>query len=86
MTIGRDRQDKRETAECSCNHGWVCEEHSDQPWEHDNCGGAGERCKNPNCTKDPDSIIAKVQCSLGGSRRGSRSIKSLRRSPTKRRS
>jgi hypothetical protein len=38
--------------ECYCNHGWVCEIHSDQPWGHDDCGSAGERCSNPKCTKD----------------------------------
>jgi hypothetical protein len=24
--------------------GWVCEDHSDKPWEHDDCGGAGAAC------------------------------------------
>lgn len=24
--------------------GWVCEEHMDQPWEHEGCGGAGAAC------------------------------------------
>ena len=24
--------------------GWVCEGHLDQPWEHDECGGAGAAC------------------------------------------
>jgi hypothetical protein len=51
--------------ECSCNNGWVCEEHPDQPWEHDGCGAAGELCKNPECDKDADSIFltVHVECS-----------------------
>lgn len=24
--------------------GWVCEEHTDKPWGHDGCGGAGVPC------------------------------------------
>jgi hypothetical protein len=31
-----------------CQHstepGWVCEDHPDQPWEHDGCGAAGAPC------------------------------------------
>ena len=61
MTTIRDRQDERKPApECFCNHGWVCEEHPDKPWDHDNCGGAGQPCKNPDCRKDPDTIFAAV--------------------------
>jgi hypothetical protein len=47
-----------------CNHGWVCEDHTDQPWEHDACRGAGVECCNPDCRKDPDSIFAIVHCSV----------------------
>jgi len=46
-----EREENR-AAKCSCNHGWVCAEHPDQPWEHDDRGAAGELCENPNCTKD----------------------------------
>ena len=28
--------------------------------DYDDCGSAGERCTNPKCTKDPDSILAAV--------------------------
>lgn len=31
---------------------WVCEEHHDKPFEHDDCGGAGDPC--PECN-DPDN-------------------------------
>jgi hypothetical protein len=45
---------------CRCYKGWVCEDHPEQPWEHDGCGAAGELCKNPKCNKDPDSIFLSV--------------------------
>jgi hypothetical protein len=28
----------------NCNEGWVCERHPYLPWEHGDCGGAGEPC------------------------------------------
>jgi hypothetical protein len=34
---------------CSCAEGWVCEDHPDQPYEHDGCVGAGMLCQNPDC-------------------------------------
>lgn len=34
---------------CRCNEGWLCEDHPDQPLNHDDCGGAGMPCDNPEC-------------------------------------
>lgn len=34
---------------CRCLAGWICEDHPDQPLDHDDCGGAGMRCDNPEC-------------------------------------
>lgn len=48
--------------ECSCNNGWVCEDHPDQQWGHDGCGAAGELCTNPQCDKDADSIFLTFHC------------------------
>jgi hypothetical protein len=39
----------RQVRECSCNDGRICEDHPDQPWQHDGCGGAGMLCENPDC-------------------------------------
>jgi hypothetical protein len=50
--------DAEPITDCPCNHGWMCEEHPDKPWEHDDCGGAGELCKNSDFSKNPDSIFA----------------------------
>jgi transposase len=33
----------------SCNDGWICEDHPDQPMGHEHCGGAGMPCQNPAC-------------------------------------
>jgi hypothetical protein len=51
---------EKKQAECACNHGWVCEDHQDKPWEHDGCGGAGDRCQNPDCDKGPDSMFVEM--------------------------
>ena len=52
-------------AECPCDHGVVCEQHPDKPFEHDDCPSEGTLCTNPNCTKDPDSFFVAVHdCSL----------------------
>ena len=33
-----------------CNDGWICEEHPDLPWPHDDCaGGPGMPCDVPTC-------------------------------------
>lgn len=32
-----------------CAEGWVCEEHPDKPWPHDDCAGPGVPCKEPGC-------------------------------------
>lgn len=34
---------------CRCEQGWVCEEHEDRPWPHDDCLGPGMRCPDPRC-------------------------------------
>ncbi len=34
---------------CHCHQGWICEEHPDRPWPHDDCAGPGIRCDNPDC-------------------------------------
>jgi hypothetical protein len=34
---------------CYCDEGWICEQHPDNPWPHDACGGPGMRCQNPEC-------------------------------------
>lgn len=36
-------------AACVCDEGWVCEDHPDQPLNHDGCGGAGMKCDNRRC-------------------------------------
>ena len=30
-----------------CDNGWICEEHPDLPWPHDDCGRPGVPCANP---------------------------------------
>jgi hypothetical protein len=38
---------------------WVCEDHPDQPWEHDGCGGAGAACVcNPDAEVEWKEIFA----------------------------
>ena len=32
-----------------CDEGWICEQHPDLPWPHDDCGGPGMRCDVPTC-------------------------------------
>jgi hypothetical protein len=34
---------------CSCDRGFVCEGHPDQPDGHDGCRAAGMQCPNPEC-------------------------------------
>ena len=29
-----------------CDNGWICEEHPDLSWPHDDCGGPGVPCEN----------------------------------------
>jgi hypothetical protein len=36
-----------------CNEGWICEEHPDLAWPHENCAGPGIPCDVPTC---PDRI------------------------------
>jgi hypothetical protein len=35
---------------CFCNDGWICEQHPEQGWPHDDCGGPGMPC--PRCNAD----------------------------------
>jgi hypothetical protein len=35
--------------DCICADGWICEQHPDMPWPHDDCAGPGELCPNPDC-------------------------------------
>ena len=32
-----------------CDDGWICEEHPERPWPHDDCGGPGMPCDVPTC-------------------------------------
>ena len=32
-----------------CDNGWICEEHPNQPWPHDDCSGPGVPCDVPRC-------------------------------------
>jgi hypothetical protein len=56
---------------CRCNLGWICEEHPDQAWSHDNCAGPSVPC--PVCnTQSPPRLqpgrqtIVKVDDEKGG--------------------
>jgi hypothetical protein len=57
---------KENSINCWCNEGWVCERHSDKPYEHDYCPcSVGMLCGNPKCDIDPVSVFAAVQaCSI----------------------
>ena len=44
-TMLSDRSEKG----CHCASGWICEQHPDQPWPHDDCAGRGKQCRNPHC-------------------------------------
>ncbi len=47
--------DERKIGKCrTCNgEGWICEEHPNLPWPHDDCSGPGMPCQEPGC---PDSM------------------------------
>ena len=34
---------------CHCAEGWICEQHPDQPWPHDDCAGPGAPCRTEDC-------------------------------------
>lgn len=44
-----------------CDDGHVCENHPDEPWEHDDCGGAGMPCQDPSCQFDAATVEARQQ-------------------------
>jgi hypothetical protein len=47
--------------EGSAAPGWLCEEHPDQPWEHDGCGAAGMKCVcNPFGAVQWKTVLAEV--------------------------
>jgi hypothetical protein len=35
---------------CDCKDGWICEQHPDRGWPHDDCGGPGVPC--PSCNQE----------------------------------
>jgi hypothetical protein len=43
------RVDANVATACRCYEGWACEDHPDQPLNHDGCDGAGRQCLNPHC-------------------------------------
>jgi hypothetical protein len=44
--------------------GWVCEDHPAKPFNHDDCGGAGSICTNPDCDKDPEAVFPDIHCQV----------------------
>jgi hypothetical protein len=32
-----------------CDAGWICEEHPDRPYPHDDCAGPAMLCRTPGC-------------------------------------
>jgi hypothetical protein len=59
---------------CNCDQGWICEEHPDRQWPHDECAGPGTQCHNPECSwwQPNTSDTAATSC-------GSRSSWAIRR-------
>src|SRR5215470_2180381 len=51
---------------CICWFGYVCEDHPNKPWEHNDCHAAGDPCPRPDCPyKDnSDAIFATVHCQV----------------------
>jgi len=43
-----------------CDNGWICEEHPDLPWPHDDCGGPGVPCENSPCDFSSILVAAKI--------------------------
>jgi hypothetical protein len=41
---------------CSCNQGWICEQHPDRAWLHDSCPGPGIPCEAANCPYRADPL------------------------------
>lgn len=37
-------EDAFDPACTKCCEGWICEEHPDKPWPHDDCAGPGMLC------------------------------------------
>ena len=38
-------------ADHNCAYGWVCQDHPDQPQQHDGCYGEIKPCPYPTCTE-----------------------------------
>jgi hypothetical protein len=56
-------------SECNCNQGWVCEEHPDFGSPYPGCDwGVEILCPNPECTKDPASLLDEFVSSCPGGR------------------
>lgn len=49
------------TCQGHCEDGHVCENHPDEPWEHDGCGGAGMPCNDPACNFTAETLEARRQ-------------------------
>ena len=49
----------RRMSACHCDRGWVCEEHSRQPWPHDRCHGPGRECMNVRCQYGKEALVWK---------------------------
>ena len=47
-----------------CDNGWICEEHPDQPWPHQNCAGPGMPCDVPTCPYRIDLRPVKTRTGL----------------------
>jgi hypothetical protein len=53
------------TASCGkCADGWICEEHPDRPWPHDDCAGPGKPCDGPSCQYRIDTRPVKTRTGL----------------------
>jgi hypothetical protein len=37
------------TGICYCVEGWICEQHPDRGWPHEDCAGPGMPCEDPAC-------------------------------------
>ena len=56
---------KEAKAECPCNEGSVSKGTAISLGNMATVEGAGDRCQNPKCDKDPNSVFLYVHCDLG---------------------
>ena len=40
-----------------CDNGWICEEHPDLPWPHDDCGEPGVPARTPRATSASSQLV-----------------------------